>query len=245
MDIYKAYLLACCALGTLRVVQGWRWTSGRSAPLNEVHVGLEALWAIVSVSVLAVTDALQIQGVVIWYVLGSLCGWLLLRPRARHVLPLWYQEYLIWFGLGLAGLAVNALVRYTAVEPMPLLLFVSQPVGLVWLLGSSVLVGYTIHEAAAGLMQRSFDKGVLGGLRGHPQCSELFGDIQLILRKHEESARVTGEDVLVYRVEGSRAAGVVVAEFREASDQVNEVVQGLVYMDTGERTSLNVGSGLS
>lgn len=256
MDIFKAYLLACFALGTLRVVQGWRWSSGRSAPLQELRFGSDAIWTVVSVAVLVAAPAMQVKGVAIWSALGTLGGWLMLplwstklRSRGRLMLPDCHHEYMLWFGLGLAGIAVNALARYSMPEPLPLSMFLLQPVGLIWLVGLSALVARTLYDLFAGLMQRSFDRGVLGGLQGHPKCSELFGDIRQILRKHEESERVTGDDVLVYRVEGSRAAGVVVAEFRQVNDpaneRVNEVVQGLVYMDTGERSSLNVGSGAS
>lgn len=247
MDSYKAYLLACLALGALRVIQGWRSSVGRVAFMHWRHLLLEAACLLASAAVLMAAPAPQVQGVALWYLLGTLGGGLLLRPRVHALIPEWYQEYMLLFGLGLSGFAVNALVRYPLTELAPVLAFVSYPTGMAWLFAISALGVFAVYELVVGLLQRSYDRGVLGGLQGDPRCSELFGEIRQIFRKHEESARVSGDDVLVYRVEGSRAAGVVVAEFRETPDQspqVNEVVQGLVYMDTGERSSLNVNSSV-
>lgn len=268
-DHYSAYLLLCVALGALRIAQGIRWRVAQHARLSQLWHGLDAGWAVVSVLVASQAPSSVVQGTAIWFVLGALAGWLLLRlatsdaSTAKAVtagaaqvqgsrtyapsqpgleLPDWYQEYLLCFGVGLLVFASAALIRFPLFADFHFLTYVSSPAGACWMFLVAITLARIGLHCAGSFVQRSMDRGVRGGLEVHPLCRELFGDIRRVICKPEETARLTGDDVYVYRVVGSRAAGVVVAEFRPVDQTLSELVQGLVYMDSGARQSLNAGS---
>lgn len=244
--------MCCGALGGLRLVEALRWRGAAGGRLSELQMGLDAGWAVLSVVVIMLAPSDAIRGVAIWFALGTLGSWLLVRKgyllqeaqahRRAGPLPDWYQEYMLGFGAGLTGFSLGTLLRYSPADPLPLSHFGLQASGVLCVGFLLVTVLRAVLLLVDWGLQRNLDRVVLGGLREHPQCLALFGNIERVMCKPEESARYEHDDVLVYRVEGSLARGVVVAEFRAVNESFSEVVQGLVYMDSGERTSLNAGS---
>lgn len=250
MDSYSAYIVCCVAIGLLRVAEGVRWRRSVGGRLSEFWVGMDACWAVLSVLVVMTAPSEVVRGVAIWFALGTLGSWFLVRKghllktdlhkKKSTPLPGWYQEYMLAFGLGLITFGLVTLFRYSPLHAESPLEFALQATGALWLSFLIVTSVRALSHLIGWGVQRGLDRGVLSGLQDNSSCKELFGDIERIMCKPQESARYTHDGVLVYRVHGSRATGVVVAEFRPVSDSLHEVVQGLVYMDSGERRSLNV-----
>ncbi|MEM7218443.1 MAG: hypothetical protein AAF515_08770 [Pseudomonadota bacterium] len=230
-------------LAALRLLLVGRAASVLGPPLPRWRALGDAGWLIGALAAIAIADLTDMARFLALLIAGAvLLAWCCLLPSLisapyRRALPAWWISYRLLFAAGSAGASAVIVARHRPLaDAAPLIEFLASPVGLAWAVGGAVAIVASCVFLRSARTQRLQDRGVLLGLRQHPRCAEVFGVIERVSWQPGSTNEVVGEDVLVYRVEGSRAAGVVVAEFEPARERL---VQGLVYLDNGERSSLN------